>query len=217
MSPGPRRNFRNMAFHFLTPIFHFLSKLEPNARLVAYSMITYNSAQKTNFDKNPKNFLRQNAKTRLSLSKLSFDKKYWLNFLEFPFSRRHQRTKTRPDLLPKIFFPLPRYLASVCIWSDQILTPESKVIHLPASVNFLAHLPFTVSQQWGERTLGYPTDGCRVEGGSVGYPSTLSPHCQPIEKRRCARVGVFTGRWVLGAPRIGFRCRQFVKVADSRG
>ena len=180
-------------------------------------MINNTWARKTNIDKNPKKFPRQNEKTQLSLSKLSFDKKYWLNFLELPFSRRHRRPKKRPDILPKIFFPLPRYLALVCIRPEQIPTPESKVIHLPASVTFLAHLPFTVSQQWGERALGYPTDGCRVEGGSVGYPSALSPHCQPTTKRRCARVGVFTGRWVLGAPRIGFQCRQFVKVADSRG
>ena len=27
----------------------------------------------------------------------------------------------------------------------------------------------------------------------------------------------FAGRWVPGAPGIGFRCRQFVRVADSRG
>ena len=62
MSPGPRRNFRNMGFHFLTPIFHFLSNLEPNEKLVAYSMITHTWTQKTTFDKNPKNFLRQISK-----------------------------------------------------------------------------------------------------------------------------------------------------------
>ena len=62
MSPGPRRNFRNMGFHFLTPIFHFLSKPIPNEKLVAYSMITYNWTQETTFDKNPKNFRRKIAK-----------------------------------------------------------------------------------------------------------------------------------------------------------
>jgi hypothetical protein len=40
MSSGPRRNFQNMGFHFLTPIFHFLLKPEPNAKLVSYSMKT---------------------------------------------------------------------------------------------------------------------------------------------------------------------------------
>ena len=130
ISPGPRRNFRNMGFHFLTAIFHFLLKPEPNEKLVAYSMITHTWTQKTNFDKNPKKILRQNAKTQLSLSKLSFDNKYWLNFLEFPFSSRHWSTKKRTDLLPKIFFPLSGYLASICIQPKQIPTPESKVISL---------------------------------------------------------------------------------------
>ena len=181
-------------------------------------MKTHTWSRKTTFEKSPKIFVRQIAKkTQLSLSKLSFDKKYWLNFLELPFSRRHQRPKTRPDLPPKRFFPLPRCLALVCIWPEQIPIPESKVIHLPASVTFLAHLPFTVSEQWGERALGYPKDSCRVEGGSVWYPITLSPHCQSTTERRCARVSVFIGRWVLGASGIKFRCRQFVKVADSRG
>ena len=41
MSPGPRRNFRNMGFHFLTPIYHFLSKPNQNAKLVAYSIKTH--------------------------------------------------------------------------------------------------------------------------------------------------------------------------------
>ena len=154
-------------------------------------------------------------KTQLSLSKLSFDKKYWLNFLKLPFSSRHQRHKTRPNLLSKSIFPLSRYLASVCIWPGQIPTPESNFIHLPASRTILAHLLFTIGWRWGERVLGYPTDLCRVEGGGVGYPSALSPHCQQIAKRRGARMTNFVGRWVPGAPGIGFRCRQFVRVADS--
>jgi hypothetical protein len=217
MTPGPQRNFWNMGFHFLTPIIHFLSKPEPNARLVAYSMITHTWAWKTHFDKNPKKIVRKNAKTQLNLSKLTFDKKNWLNFLELPFSSRHRRPEARPDLLSKIFFPLPRYLASICIWPGQISTPESNFIQLPASYTILAHLLFTVGWQWGERALGYPTEVCRVEGGSVGYPSALSPHGQPTTEWKCAKVSDFTGRWVPGASGIGFRCRQFVKEADSRG
>ena len=103
----PRRNFWNMGFHFLTPIFHFLLKPEPNARLVSYSMITHTWSWKTHFDKNWKKILTQNAKTQLSLSKLSFDKKYWLNFLKLPLSSRHRRPKTRNDLPYKRIFLLP--------------------------------------------------------------------------------------------------------------
>ena len=180
-------------------------------------MKTHTWNWKTTFDKNPKKIRRQIANTQISLSKLSFDKKYWLNFLEFPFSSRHRRPETRLDLPPKIFFPLIGYLALVCIRSEQILTPKSKVIHLPASINIIAHLGFTVSLQHLESALGYPTNGCKVEGGGVGYPRTLSSHCQPTTERKCARPGEFTGRWVLGAPGIGFWCRQFVEAADSQG
>ena len=110
-----------MGFHFLTPIFHFLSKLKPNEKLVSYSMKTHTWTQKTTFDKNPKKFLRQ-----ITISQLSFDKKYWLNFLELPFSNRHWRPETRPNILLKKFFPLSGYLASVCICPKQIPSPEAK-------------------------------------------------------------------------------------------
>ena len=212
MSPGPRRNFRNMGFHFLTPIFHFLSKPELNARLVAYSLITHTWAQKTHFDKNPKKFRRQN-----SLSKLSFDKKYWLNFLKFPFSSGNRRPKTRINLSSNGIFPLSRYLSSICIWPWQILTPESNFIHLPASCTILAHLLFTVGWQWGERALGYHIDLYRVEGCVLWFPISLSPHYQPTAERRCARMTDFAGRWAPGALGIGFWCCQFVRVADSQG
>ena len=49
MSPGPQRNFRNMGFHFLTPIFHFLPKPKPNEKLVSYSMKTCTWTQKNLF------------------------------------------------------------------------------------------------------------------------------------------------------------------------
>ena len=62
VSPGPQRNFWNMGFHFLTPIFNFLSKPEPNARLVVYSMITSTWARKTHFDKNPKEISKAKCK-----------------------------------------------------------------------------------------------------------------------------------------------------------
>ena len=156
-------------------------------------------------------------KTQLSLSKLSFDKKYWLNFLEFPFSSRHQRPKRRPDLSPKIFFPLTRYLASVCIWLERIPTPESKVISLPGAASILAHLGLTVSLQHLESALGYPTSGCRVERGCLGYPSTPLSNFQPTTKPKCASLIGFTRRRISRRPRVGFRCRRFVKVADSRG
>ena len=153
-------------------------------------------------------------KTQLSLSKLSFDKKYWLNFWKLPFSRRNMRYKTRSNLPYESIFLLPRYPASVCIWPGQIPTPKSIFIHLPASFTFLAHLCLTVGWQWGESALGYPTG---VEGGGLGYHSAPLSNCQPTAERKCARVTNFDGRWVLGAPRIGFWCRQCVRVADSQG
>ena len=156
-------------------------------------------------------------KTQLSLSKLSFEKKYWLNFLELPFSSRHRRPETRPDLPPKRFFPLTGYLASVCIWPEQISTPESKVISLPGSANILAHLGLIVSLQHLENALGYPKSGCRVERGGLGYPSAPLSNCQPTAERNCTRLSDFTGRWVLGRLGVGFRCRQFVEVAGSWG
>jgi hypothetical protein len=177
MSPGPRRIFRNMGFHFLTPIFHFLSKPEPNEKLVSYSMKTHTWTWKTTFDKNPKKFRRQITISQLSLSKLSFDKKYWLNFLELPFSNRHRRPKTRPDIPSKKFFPLTRYLASVCICPERILRPEAKVISLPLVVSILAQLPFTVALQHFKSALGYPTGGCRVERECLGYPSSPPSNC----------------------------------------
>ena len=135
----------------------------------------------------------------------------------FWYIEKNMRYKTRPNLSYKRIFLLPRYPASVRIWPGQIPTPESIFIHLPASFTILAHLCLTVGWQWGERALGYPTDLCRVEGGGVGYPIALSPHCQPTAERRCARETDFVGRWVPGAPGIRYWCRQFVRVADSQG
>ena len=157
MSPGPRRNFRNMGFHFLTPIFQFLSKPEPNPKLVAYSMITRTWTRKTHFDKTSKKFRRKNSKTKLSLSKLNFDKKYWLIFWKLPFSHRHLRSKTRLNLPYESIFLLPRYLASIRIWPELIPTPESDFSHLPASCTILAHFLFTVGWQLEGGALGYPT------------------------------------------------------------
>ena len=169
-------------------------------------MITHTWTRKTHFDKTSKNFLRQNSKTKLSLSKL--------NFVKLPFSSRHPRSKTRPDIPYERIFILPRYPASVCIWPGQIPTPESVFIHLPASFTILAHLCLAVGWQWGESALGYPTG---VERGVLGYPSGLSPHCQRTAERKCSRMTNFAERWVPGAPGIGFWCRQFVRVADSQG
>ena len=156
MSPRPQRNFRNMGFHFLTPIFHFLSKPEPNEKLVSYSMETRTWTWKTTFEKNPKKFLRQIAISQLSLSKLSFDKKYWLNFLELPFSNRHRRLETRSDIPPKTFFPLTGYQTSVCTYLERIRRPKAKVISLPRAASILAHLCLTVALQHLESALGYP-------------------------------------------------------------
>ena len=143
-------------------------------------------------------------KTQLSLSKLSFDKKYWLNFWKLPFSSRHLRSKTRLNLPYERNFLLPRYPSSVCIWPGQIPTPESVFIHLPASCTILAHLCLTVGWQWGERALGYPTG---VERGVLGYSSPPLSYCQPTTERKCTRVTNFAGRWVSGAPGIEFWCR----------
>ena len=157
MSPGPRRNFRNMGFHFLTPIFQFLSKPKPNQKLVSYSMITHTWTRKNHFDKTSKNFLMQNSKTKLSLSKLNFDKKYWLIFWKFPFSSWHPRSKIGPNILYDGSFLLLRYLALIRIWPELIPTPESDFSHLPASCTILAHFLSTVGWQLERGALGYPT------------------------------------------------------------
>ena len=149
-------------------------------------------------------------KTQLSFSKLSFDKTYWLNFLEFPFSSRHWRPKKRPNLPPKIFFPLTRYLASVCIQPERIPRPESKSISFPRVASILAHLCLTVALQHLESALGYPKVGCRVERRCVGYPIAPLSNCQPPANRKCARPGGFTGRRVPGRQGVGIQSRQFV-------
>jgi hypothetical protein len=217
MSPGPRRNFRNMGFHFLTPIFHILSKPKPNEKLVAYSMKTHTWTLKTTTRKNPKKVWRQITISQLSLSKPSFDKKYWLNFLELPFSNRHWRPETRPDLLPKIEFPLTRYLTPVCTYPDLKPTLEAKVISLPRVDSILAQLCFTIALQHLKSALGYPTGGCRVERECVGYPSVPPSNCQSPANKNCASLRSFLRRRILGRPGIEIQCCQFVKVADSQG
>ena len=143
-------------------------------------------------------------KTQLSLSKLSFDKKYWLNFWMFPFSSRHPRSKTRLDILYERIFLLPRYPASVCIWLRQIPTPESVFIHLPASCTILAHFLSAVGWQLERGALGYPRG---VERGGIGYPSAPPSNFQPTTDKECARVTNFdqfcrevssgsTGNWI---------------------
>ena len=164
-----------------------------------------------------KTFEGKLQKTQLSLSKLSFDKKYWLNFLEFPFSSRHRRPETRPDILPKKFFHLTGYLVSVCIRPEWIPSPETKVISLPLLVSIQAQPCLTVTLQHLESALGYPIVGCRVDRTCVGYPSAHISNCQPRANRKCTRPGGFTRRSVLGRPGVGIQCRQFVKVADSQG
>lgn len=156
-------------------------------------------------------------KTQLSFLKLSFDKKYWLNFLELPFSSRHRRPDSRPNLPPKTVFPLTEYLASICTCPEQIPRPESEIISLPWAASILTHLCLTVTLQHLESALGYPTVGCRVERRCVGYPSEPLSNCQPTANRKCARPGGFTERWVPGRPGVGIQCRQFVEVADLRG
>ena len=92
MRPGPRRNFRNMGFHFLTLIFNFLSKPEPNEKLVSYSMKTRTWTRKTTSSKNPKIFLRQITISQLSLSKLSFDKKILTKFFGVAIFKQTPKT-----------------------------------------------------------------------------------------------------------------------------
>ena len=180
-------------------------------------MKTHTLTWKNTFYKNPKKFRRKITISQLSLSKLSFDKKYWLNFLELPFSNRHRRPETRPNILPNKFFPLTGYLSSVCVFPEWILSPEEKVISLPLAVSILAQLPFTVALQHFKSVLGYPTGGCRVERGFVGYPISPPSNCQPPANWKCARPRGFTGRRVSGRPGVGIQCHQFVEVADSGG
>ena len=102
-SPPPRRNhelgtlekFLKHGFSFFNPNIPLSLEPESNENFVSYSMKTHTWTWKSTFDKNPKKFRRQIANTQLSLSKLSFDKKHWLNFLDFPFSSRQIRDKAR--------------------------------------------------------------------------------------------------------------------------
>ena len=135
--------------------------------------------------------------------------------MELPFSSRHRRPETRPDLPRKKFFPLIGYLASVCIHPEQILSPEEKVISLSLRVSILAQPCLTVALQHLESALGYPTVGCRVERRCVGYPSTPLSNCQPPTNRKCARPRGFTERRVRGRPGVGIQCCQFVEVENS--
>ena len=137
-------------------------------------------------------------------------------FLEFPFSSRHRRPETRPDLFPKTFFPLTRYLALVCICLEWIPSPEAKVISLPLPISILVQLPFTVALQHFKSALGYPTRGCRVDKRCVGYPNAPPSNCQPPSNWKCARPRGFTGRRVPGRPGDKIQCRQFVEVADCK-
>ena len=135
--------------------------------------------------------------------------------MELPFSNRHQRPNTRLDLPPKKFFPLPGYLSSVCTYSERIPSPRAKVISFPQGASILAQLSFTVALQHFKSVLGYPTNGCSVEGGGVGYPSTPLSNFQPTIERKCARLSSFTGRWIPEQSGVGIQCRQFVEVTDS--
>ena len=173
--------------------------------------------EKSLLTKFQKKFRRQITISQLSLSKLSFDKKYWLKFLEFPFSNRHQRPKTRPDIPPKTFSPLLGYLTLVCTCSERILSPREKVISLPQATSILVQLSFTVALQHFKSALGYPKKACRVERECVGYPSAPPSKCQPPIDQKCARLSNFTGRQIPRRPGVGIQCRQFVEVADSRG
>ena len=162
-SPPPRRNheprtlekFSKHGFSFFNPNIPLSLETRTKWKIVCLFHDNPHLSSKNPFWQNSKNFLRQNANTQLSLSKLSFDKKYWLNFLKLPFSSRHRIPKTRPDILYNRIFLVPRYLSSVCIWPGQILTPESVFIHLPASCTILAHFPSAVGWQWSPGVLGY--------------------------------------------------------------
>ena len=44
--------------------------------------------------------------------------------------------------------------------------------------------------------LGYPTTPPSTLQRSVGYPSALSPHCQPTVRQRCTRKVQEAGRWL---------------------
>ena len=138
-------------------------------------------------------------------------------FLEFPFSNRHQKPKTMPNIPPETFSHLPGYLTLISTYPEWILSPGAKVISLPLSLGNLAHFSLTVAMQHFKSALGYHKRGCRVERECVGYPSAPPSNCQPLANRNCASLRSFLRRWILGRPGIEIRCRQFVKVEDSQG
>ena len=65
--------------------------------------------------------------------------------------------------------------------------------------------------------LGYLEDLYRVEGGVLGYPSALSPHCQPTTERRCARKVQEAGRWIKFDSGVGICSGQMHTEARYLG
>ena len=65
--------------------------------------------------------------------------------------------------------------------------------------------------------LGYPIDLCRVDGDGLGYPSTLSPHCQPTVRQRCARKVKEAGRWIKIDSGVGICPGQMYTQAGYLG
>ena len=115
-SPPPRRNheprtpkkFSKHGFSFFHPNIQLSVETRTKCKIGCLFHDNPHLSSKNQFwQKIQKKILRQNAKTQLSLSKLSFDKKYWLKFLEFPFSRRHRDQRQGPIFRLRAFSHSP--------------------------------------------------------------------------------------------------------------
>ena len=180
MSPRPRRKFWKMGFHFLTPIYHFLSKPDPKHILVSYSRKTLTLPQTPTMSQKPKNFYDMKKKcivSQLFLQIWVSCTKYSLNFQELSFTHRYTGLETWSNPTSKTKIPLPGHLTSMTTLLKQFSVPGPTFINLPVSQGILAQLSLDVGQHQLQSLLGYPTRAQKERIFVLGYPSATFIHC----------------------------------------
>ena len=139
-SPPPRRNhepgtpekFSKHGFSFFNPNIPLSLETRTKRKIGLLFHENPHLNSKNHFwQKSKKNSKANCKKPNLVYQNWVLTKKYWLNFLELPFSSRHQRPETMPNLPPKTFFPLTGYLALVCTYPEWIWVPRQKLLASP--------------------------------------------------------------------------------------
>ena len=154
---SPRRNhkpetsekFSKHGFSFFNLNIPFSLKTWPKFQIGWLLYQNSHLALNTHFELEiQKKFQGMNKSTlsQLSLQKCCFDKKYWLNFLKFPFPNRYRRPETRTNLEPKTKFPILGHPTSISICPEWIPAPKAKIISLLQPGRILAHFPLIVGQ-----------------------------------------------------------------------